>query len=171
MFGTGTFPPLTSIFTNPNDLAALSVFGLVASLATMRPERRLGWSVGGFLVCTLGLLLARGRAALLGAIGVFVLLAVYKLLGRRAVVPVVVAGIVAVLCLILAAVGDVLGTDLTRTLFNHRAELWQAAIRAVADRPVLGWGPVDDGPILVAHGGPMPGGRSGVRTAASFVCS
>lgn len=160
VWGQGTLPPLTSVFTNPNDLAALSVLGLVASLGTIRPDRHLGWSAGGLLVCTLGLLLARGRAALLGAIGVFVLLTAYKLLGRRAVLPVVVAGIVAVLCVIVAALSDVLGTDLTRTLFNHRAGLWQAAIRAVADRPVLGWGPVDDGPILVAHDGPTPGGKA-----------
>lgn len=165
VWGDGTFPALTSVFTNPNDLAALSVLGFVAAIATIWSGRSVRWGLLGTLICALGILFARGRGALLGAVAAVVIIAVYKLAGRRAALSVVVLGVVAALSFVWVALSGVLGPESTRAVFNYRAGLWQAAVRAVADQPFVGYGPVDDGPILVAHGGPTPGGY--VRSAHS----
>lgn len=157
--GEGANVVLTSVFANQNYLSALSAFGIIALFGTMRSGRRKQWAVLGLAICLLGLVASGGRAALLGAVAGFVLILAYELVGSWSVLPIVVVGVIAGVGVVLIAVSGVLGARTAEALFTHRAALWQAALRAIADRPLLGWGLVDDGPILLGHGGPQPAGN------------
>ena len=153
---------LDSVLTNPNKLSALSAFGFVAMFGVARSRRRKWVAVVGGGCCLVGLAVSQGRAAALGVVGAVVLLGVYRLFGTRAVVGVTVIGIAGAAVLFRLALGPIGGIEATRGVseaFNNRGGLWSAAIRAILDRPALGYGLVDDGPILAAHGGPTPAGN------------
>ena len=53
-----------------------------------------------------------------------------------------------------------LGVDLSTSLFNNRREWWRAAINAVENRPLFGYGLVDTPPILAEFGAPTPSGNT-----------
>lgn len=155
-----TGPVLTSIFWAPNYLAATSALGLIALIGFSRVQRRRRLAVVFAVFCLIGLVSSGGRAATLALVGAVILYLSYWIGGTKAIIPVIVIGVVAGLFLFGLAFGSVFGLDLSASFFNRRSGLWGAAVRAVHDRPLLGWGLVDTPPILAAHGAPTPSGNT-----------
>ncbi|RJT00194.1 O-antigen ligase [Halococcus sp. IIIV-5B] len=151
---------MNSILTNPNYLSALSAFGFVACFGVARSRRRRWLAVIGGICCLVGFGVSQGRAAILGTVAAIVILAVYRTYGTRAVAGVVAIGIAGAVVGFRLTLGPIAGIDVTQNIgnqLNNRGELWNAAVRAILDRPILGYGLVDDGPILAAYGAPTPG--------------
>ena len=153
-------PVLASIFTNPNQLATLSVFGVVALFGFARTKRRQRWAISGVLFCLVGLAVSQGRAALLALVGAFILILSYWFDGTRATTGVVALGIIGGIAIVALAVGLVPDSFLPSGFFTNRSGLWAATLRAIDARPALGWGLVEGAPVIEQFGAPTPGGHT-----------
>ena len=157
LLGTGIeMPVLTSIFGNPNYLAALSALGVIASFGLADGSRRRGLSILFAGICLVSLVLSQGRAGFLALLGGTVIYAVYRIGGVRIATPVVALGVVGAALFFVLAVVSIGGIGIPESLLNHRQGLWNAAITATGDRPLFGWGLIDTPQILADHGAPTP---------------
>jgi O-antigen ligase len=152
----GYFVP-TAGFNTKNHLALLTLFGTLAGTAVLwrtysppssllpesqsRFSRRYDyWLAMAVIVCAIGLVLARGQAALGTLALVIVLAGAYRLGDWRgfAIAASMTAGA--------AAVGVVLAVFAPNLIaatgmgLSNRMEIWSATVRAIAARPIVGWG-------------------------------
>lgn len=148
-------PVLTSIFVNPNYLAMLSAFGIIAAVGFGRTTTRRPIAFLFIALCTFSLLVSRGRAASLGLVGGVVLYIAYYLRGTKAVVPLISLGVVGGVVVFSVVIGASSGLPFTASMFSHRSEIWSAALRAIEARPLLGWGLIDTQRVIFEHGGPL----------------
>jgi O-antigen ligase len=123
---------------SPTSLRSQSGFG-------RRYDRRL---VAAVVICAIGLSLSRGRAAL----GTFALAAVlagaYRFSGWRGFAATCLAAAGAAATGVIAAVfaPDLIAA--TGVSLTNRTGIWSAAVRAIAARPLVGWGFVEPVPVL-----------------------
>lgn len=150
LFGVVLNTPL-SIFDNPNYLSGFAVIGAVAAGA--RLVRVSGPLVVGLLgLNALGVILGGGRAALLALVAAGALYAGYCFRGRTAIAVLVSAGVLTVVVGFAMVFHIVPGPDaITQVNLGDRPATWTAAYEAVLDRPVIGWGPGNDGELLANY--------------------
>jgi O-antigen ligase len=155
----------TAGFNTQNHLALLTLFGTLAGAAVLRrtysfpssasPGSRSDltrrydyWLATAVVVCAIGLVLSRGRAAL-GTFALAVALAgAYRLGNWRgfAVAALTVAGTAATGVLVAVFAPDLIAA--TGVSLTNRTDIWSATVRAIATRPLVGWGFVEPVPVL-----------------------
>lgn len=159
LLGSGVdLPVLTSVFWNPNYLAALSTLGLIALIGYTRDTRRRRFAVFCGILCLSALLLSQGRAALLALLGGAVVYVAFRAGGARLATPVIVVGVVGAALFFALIFVSVFGVSVPPSLLNNRGGLWTAALTAVGERPVLGWGLINTPEILLNYGAPTSAG-------------
>lgn len=162
LFGVQYLIP-TSVFDNPNLLGAIAAIGAVGaaggllSARTTIPRRRdtrmpthnviiIGALAG---ICVLGVVLSTGRAALLALVAGVGVLMFARWFGRNVTAVVAIIGGIVFVGLIGVAARLLPGPEMLQSIgLSGRGVIWQAVIRAVAERPLLGWGPGADGQVL-----------------------
>ena len=150
LFGIVIHTPM-SIFDNPNYLSGVSAIGTVAAGAGYARSRTpLAAGLVGLNI--LGVVLAGGRAALLGLVATGGLYAVYRVRGRAAMAVVVALGSLAMVVGLGMAFGILPGPNAVAQInLGDRRATWTAAYEAVLDRPVIGWGPGNDSELLAGY--------------------
>ena len=131
----------TSLFTNPNQLAILTLFGVLGGVSAARNADRSHHRIG-FLVlagiCMVGLVLTDGRAAWLAFACTSSLAVIFRFGRRRALTIAVATLALATVVGVIAAIGD---RDLGLRLgINERYLIWNATVDAIRARPLSGWG-------------------------------
>jgi O-antigen ligase len=160
----GYFAP-TAVFITQNALALLTLFGTLAGAAVLRRTCSLPssaspgswsdltrwcdyWLAAAVVVCAIGLVLSRGRAAL-GMFALAVVLAgAYRLGDWRgfAVAALTAAGAAATGVIVTVFAPDLIAT--TGVSLTGRTKIWSATVHAIASRPIIGWGFVDPVRVL-----------------------
>lgn len=142
---------LTSLFTNPNTMGAIAVFGTLAGIWEY-------YSTGSLVALFLaivnisGVYLSQGRAAALALFVALFLLIVFSTAGYRSLVAVSLFGIVSAPILLLIKFGILPGPGFIQGVdFNNRIELWTAAYQAFLDRPLFGWGIGETPRAMISH--------------------
>ena len=132
---------------NANLLGAL--IAMAMPLAIVRALRNdmfvVAWW-GGVAVLVAGLAASTSRSGALGALAGCLVLVVFALRGRAAVISLLVAGgavAVALVAIVISPLG-VLNDDPARS----RIQLWPDALRMIAARPLTGWGPDTTGLVF-----------------------
>lgn len=151
-------PALTSVFWNPNYLAAFSALGLIATLGFAREVQRQRFAAFCGIVCLSALLLSQGRAAFLAALGGVVLYIAFRAGGTRLATPLVIVGVVGSAVFFVLIFVSVFGVSVPVSLLNNRGGLWTAAVAAIGERPVLGWGLINTPQVLLDYGAPSSAG-------------
>lgn len=162
---TGGYYVPTAGFNTQNHLALLTLFGTLAGAVVLqrtrsppliiprglrselgrRHDRLLAVAV---VICTIGLVLSRGRAAL-GTLALAVVLAGgYRLGDWRgfAAVALTVAGAAVIGVTVAVFAPNLIAA--TGVNLTNRTEIWSATVRAIAARPVVGWGFVEPVRVL-----------------------
>lgn len=181
LFGVQYFIP-TSVFDNPNLLGAIAAMGAIGATGELlstrtttsrgRDARMPTYDVAIVEalvgICALGVALSTGRAALLVLVaGIGMLLFTHWFGHTVAVVVTVAVGIVFVGVIGVAA-RLLPGPEMLQSIeLNGRGVLWHAIIRAVGERPLLGWGPGADG-LILAEFVPSDSGYVGYNPHSSY---
>lgn len=147
--GTGIMVhPIKSIFRNPNTLSFIIAVGLVSAVSEYIQQRSRQSKVKVFVLAS-GLYMAHGRSAIGAAIiGIAILILATKCSPtrfRQLVVLGISGGIFAFAILI-----GLISVPIPVPTLNlqGRIELWEGSIRAVMQRPLLGYGPGDTGELI-----------------------
>jgi O-antigen ligase len=141
----------TSVFDNPNYLSSVAAIGAVAAGAKLGRSRAL-LATGLVGLNVIGVVLAGGRAGLLALVVAGVLYIIYHRLGRTAMATLVVLGALAVVVGFAMVFSIIPGPSTIANInLGDRRIIWRAVYEAVADRPVIGWGPGDDSELLAAY--------------------
>jgi O-antigen ligase len=155
----------TAGFNTQNHLALLTLFGTLAGAAVLwrtysrsssallgsRSElaRRYDhWLAIAVVLCAIGLSLSRGRAALGTFVLAVALAGVYRLGDWRgfAATALTVAGAAATGILVAVFAPDLIAA--TGVSLTNRTGIWSATVRAIAARPLVGWGFVNPVSVL-----------------------
>lgn len=136
-----------SLFANPNTVGSVAVLGAIAASGIALSE----WPTGAVstraavlaVVCIIGVALSWSRSAQLALLAGVGVLVVARMSRPRTTALVTVCGLAALGGAIVVAA--IVGVN-----FSGRFELWEAAVRGVAARPLFGWGPGADAETLAA---------------------
>lgn len=134
-------PQFMSFMSNPNPLGELAMFGLLATLVESTHRGRCGVLV---FVCGLGLFLANSVAAILGTIAGLFIYVIWKSPLKNYSTAIVVSGVSVASILYLMVLQLLPAPEfITDFSFSGRVPIWQGAVDAIMDAPLLGHGPGD----------------------------
>lgn len=134
-------PQFMSFMFNPNPLGELAMFGLLAALVEYTHRGRCGVLV---FVCGLGLFLANSVAAMLGTIAGLFIYGIWNSPWKDYSTAIVVSGISVASILYLMILQLLPAPEfLADFSFSGRVLIWQGAVNAIMDAPLLGHGPGD----------------------------
>lgn len=137
------YPPLVSIFSNPNTLSfvcAISAISLLRQIEFDTVSRIL------FAINVGGLYLSGARASILAFLAAIALLTVYKVLGTWATVTSSIAGLCIVFALPVLAIWELVPINLA-----GRQDLWRASYYAFLEAPLYGHGPSNLGQVIAPY--------------------
>jgi hypothetical protein len=130
--------PMMSIFVNPNQLGALTLFATIATIRELRVDRT---PMSKLLVTLnfLGLAFSNYRTGWAAFFAASALFFVYALWGRKAVILATIGGFSALLVSLLMMFGVIPGPEFFRELsLNGRRALWTGSVDALRDQIFLG---------------------------------
>lgn len=135
---------MSSIFHNPNPFG---VFMLGSTLCSINyfTHRRSTISVIPLFLSSIGLFMSNSRGAIAGAIAGLFIIFVYHYGGRTNLGMITAAGVISSI-LFMLSVTQIIPTSISDTLsLTGRDQIWRGTMRAILNRPILGYGPGDLG--------------------------
>ena len=142
-FATFTYYIPRSIFTTPNNLAALAVFGAIAAGAEWAYDRT-PMAAAFVAVNVFGVLITESRSGLLVLGAAAGLAAAYYAFDIRGLAAASIGGLVVFTGGLLAIQATPSSSLSTTVALNGRGAIWSATVEAIAHHPFLGWGPGRD---------------------------
>lgn len=149
---------VTSFFINPNTTTFLAMAGFVSSVGEYLDKRSnvVRWLIG---LNGIGLVLANGRASIVGAVVGVGLLLTHHQFGKDVLSKVFLLGSGITVVCTLALLSPIRSLDVVSAIdLTGRRQLWRGGVQAVLNRPLFGYGAGDTGEIMAPYvTGPLSG--------------
>lgn len=134
-------------FSNPNGLALFAMVGMLAALYEFDIYHS-RTTLAILFINSIGILLTKGRSAIVAAIIGGLLYLAYSNYGRRGLYTVLIPGIVTGVISYFMLFFDFSLLGLGSINLSGRRTLWNASIQAVIENPIIGLGPGDTGKMI-----------------------
>ncbi|WP_273838474.1 O-antigen ligase family protein [Halococcus sp. PRR34] len=138
-FATFTYYIPRSVFTTPNNLAALAVFGAIAAGAEWARDQT-PMAAALVAVNVFGVLITESRSGLLVLGAAAGLAATYYVFGVRGLTAASIGGLIVFAGGLLVIQATPSSNLPTAIALNGRGAIWSATVEAIAHRPFFGWG-------------------------------
>ncbi|EMA52069.1 O-antigen ligase family protein [Halococcus salifodinae] len=138
-FATFTYYIPRSVFTTPNNLAVLAVFGAITA-GTEWVHDRTPIAAGLIVINVFGVLITESRSGLLVLGTAAGLAAAYYVFDFHGLVVASIGGLVVFIGGLLAIQATPSSSLPTTIALNGRGAIWSATAEAISHRPLLGWG-------------------------------